>query len=175
MLGHDDDELHPDQNPVLRIFRRFFPVTPEYREHYFFVREAGRLFATPLFLVLLVVESSDVVFAVDSIPAIFAITEDPYIVFTSNIFAILGLRSLYFLLAGFVARFTYLKPSLAAVLVFVGGKMAAVDVVKLHPAVSLGVVVGILAIGIVASALAGRAKGRAGSVARPSEPGATPS
>jgi tellurite resistance protein TerC len=97
-----------------------------------------------------------VIFAVDSIPAIFAVTSDPYIVFTSNVFAILGLRSLYFLLASYVEKFTYLKPSLAVVLMFVGGKMALIDVVKIHAAVSLAVVLSILAVGIVASAIENR-------------------
>jgi tellurite resistance protein TerC len=104
-----------------------------------------------------------VLFAVDSIPAIFAVTDDPFIVFTSNIFAILGLRSLYFLLAGFVSRFTYLKPSLAAVLVFVGAKMALVDVVKIHPGVSLGVIVAILGVGIAASLLHARRRASGGA------------
>jgi tellurite resistance protein TerC len=110
-----------------------------------------------------------VVFAVDSIPAIFAVTRDPFIVFTSNIFAILGLRSLYFLLASFVERFTYLKPSLAAVLVFVGAKMALVDVVKIHPAASLGVVMAILATGVVATVVTARRR-EAGAATTPERP-----
>jgi tellurite resistance protein TerC len=152
---------HPERSTAFRLLSRIVPGTPRLEGSHFFAREAGRRVATPLFFALALIELSDVVFAVDSIPAIFAVTDDPYIVFTSNIFAILGLRSLYFLLAGLVSRFTYLKPSLAAVLVFVGTKMAAVDFVKIHPAVSLAVVVAILAVGILASAVkARRAQGQ---------------
>jgi tellurite resistance protein TerC len=142
---------HPEQSGAFRLLRRVVPGTARLDGHAFFTREDGRLVATPLFFALALIELSDVIFAVDSIPAIFAVTTDPYIVFTSNIFAILGLRSLYFLLAGLVERFTYLKPSLAAVLVFVGAKMAAADLVHLHPAASLAAIVAILAIGVVAS------------------------
>jgi tellurite resistance protein TerC len=147
---------HPEQSRAFRLLTRIVPGTPRLDGKRFFTREGGRRVATPLFFGLAMVELADVVFAVDSIPAIFAVTDDAYIVFTSNIFAILGLRSLYFLLAGFVARFTYLKPSLAGVLVFVGAKMALVDVVHLHPATSLGVIVAILGIGVVASILKAR-------------------
>ncbi len=147
---------HPERSLAFRLMTRVVPGTPRFDGHRFFTVENGRRLATPLFFALVTIEFTDVVFAVDSIPAIFAVTLDPFIVFTSNIFAILGLRSLYFLLAGFIDRFTYLKPSLAAVLVFVGTKMAAVDVVKIHPAVSLAVVVGILAVGVGASALKNR-------------------
>ena len=160
---------HPEQSRAFRLLSRVVPGTPRLHGNRFFAREEGRRLATPLFFALALIEVSDVIFAVDSIPAIFAVTDDPYIVFTSNIFAILGLRSLFFLLAGAVARFTYLKPSLAAVLVFVGAKMTAVDVVKLHPAVSLAVVVGILGVGVVASAVKARRD------ARVSEPAARPS
>ncbi|GAO01203.1 TerC family protein [Anaeromyxobacter sp. PSR-1] len=142
---------HPEQSAVFRVLKRVVPATPRLDGNRFFTVEGGKRVATPLFFALALIEFTDVVFAVDSIPAIFAITRDPFIVFTSNIFAILGLRSLYFLLASFVERFTYLKPSLAAVLVFVGAKMALVDFVKVHPAVSLGVVTLILATGVVAS------------------------
>jgi tellurite resistance protein TerC len=142
---------HPERSVVFRALQRLVPATPRLDANRFFTRENGRWLATPLFFALALVELTDVVFAVDSIPAIFAVTSDPFIVFTSNIFAILGLRSLYFLLASFVERFTYLKPSLAFVLVFVGAKMAAADFVKIHPAVSLAVVVGILAVGVAAS------------------------
>ncbi|ABC82073.1 TerC family protein [Anaeromyxobacter dehalogenans] len=147
---------HPEQSAVFRALKRVVPATPRLDGNRFFTVEGGRRLATPLFFALALIEFTDVVFAVDSIPAIFAITRDPFIVFTSNIFAILGLRSLYFLLASFVERFTYLKPSLAAVLVFVGAKMALVDVVKVHPAVSLGVVTLILATGVVASLVVAR-------------------
>jgi tellurite resistance protein TerC len=157
---------HPEKSRAFRALQRLVPATPRLEGNRFFTREDGRRLATPLFFALALVELTDVVFAVDSIPAIFAITDDPYLVFTSNIFAILGLRSLYFLLASVVERFTYLKPSLAFVLVFVGAKMAAVDLVKVHPAVSLGVVVAILAVGAVASLLKARRDGRALSAAR---------
>jgi tellurite resistance protein TerC len=151
LLG--DQKLEPERNPVVRLVRRLIPITSEYRGQQFLVREAdasGRLrwFATPLFLVLVMVETTDLVFAVDSIPAIFAVTLDPFIVYTSNVFAILGLRSLYFLLAGVMDRFVYLKPGLAAVLVFVGAKMLLVDVYKVPIGISLAVIGGILAIAI---------------------------
>jgi tellurite resistance protein TerC len=118
-----EDDIDPGRNPLLRLARRLLPVVDNYESSRFWVRRAGRWHATPLPLVLLVVESSDVVFAVDSIPAIFAVTKDPFIVYTSNIFAIMGLRALYFVLAGFLGRFRYLKVGLAVVLVFVGVKM----------------------------------------------------
>jgi tellurite resistance protein TerC len=146
----------PEKSALFRMLKRTVPSTPRLDGNRFFTRENGRRVATPLFFALALIELTDVVFAVDSIPAIFAITKDPFIVFTSNIFAILGLRSLYFLLASFVERFTYLKPSLAVVLVFVGAKMALVDFVKIHPAVSLGVVLAILTAGVLASVVAAR-------------------
>ena len=142
---------HPERSATFRILTRIVPGTPRFDGHAFFTVENGRRVATPLFFALVTIELTDLVFAVDSIPAIFAVTEDPFIVFTSNIFAILGLRSLYFLLAGYVEKFTYLKPSLAAVLVFVGAKMTLAGVVKLHPAVSLVAVLAILSAGILAS------------------------
>src|SRR5262249_48568031 len=123
MALHKNEELHPQDNPLVKGVKRFMPVTQEYRGANFFVREAGKLLATPLLLVLLIVESTDLVFAVDSIPAIFAVTTDPFIVYTSNVFAILGLRSLYFLLAGVMDKFHYLTLGLSAVLTFVGAKM----------------------------------------------------
>ena len=169
LLSRGGGEDDPKKSRVYRLLTRVIPGTAAFDGHRFFTVEAGRRVATPLFFALVLIELSDVIFAVDSIPAIFGVTEDPYIVFTSNIFAILGLRSLFFLLAGAVTRFTYLKPSLAAVLVFVGAKMTAVDVVKLHPAVSLAVVVGILGVGVVASAVKARRD------ARVSEPAARPS
>lgn len=132
-IRQKDEEIHPEKNPVLKLARRLFPVTPDYRGQKMFVRENGKIFMTPLFLVLILVESTDVVFAIDSIPAIFAITLDPFIVYTSNIFAILGLRALYFLLAGVIEKFRYLKIGLAFVLIFVGAKMLAVDsLAKIH-------------------------------------------
>jgi tellurite resistance protein TerC len=153
------EEIHPEHNPLLRLARRLLPVTSGYRGDRLFVREAGRFAATPLFLVLLMVESTDVIFAVDSIPAIFAITRDPFIVYTSNVFAILGLRSLYFVLAGVIRRFVYLKFGLAAVLVFVGVKMVAADLFDIPAAVSLGVIALLLGISIAASLVKTRREG----------------
>ncbi len=144
-------EMDPGQNPLLRLVRRLLPVTQEYQADHFFVRQNGRLWVTPLFLVLILVESTDLIFAVDSIPAIFAVTQDPFIVYTSNVFAILGLRSLYFVLAGVMDKFYYLKLGLAAVLVFVGVKMTITDFYKIPALVSLGVVMGLLAISVLAS------------------------
>lgn len=144
-------EMDPGKNPVLRLVRRLIPVTHEYRDDHFFVREKGVWMATPLFLVLVLVETTDLVFAVDSIPAIFAVTNDPFIVYTSNVFAILGLRSLYFVLAGVMQKFSYLKLGLSGVLVFVGVKMTLVDVYKIPSAISLGVIAAILALSIIAS------------------------
>ena len=153
ILVQRETEVHPERNPVVNLFRRLVPLTNRYHEKRFFVREGGRLMATPLLLVLAVVEATDVVFAVDSIPAIFGITRDPFIVFTSNICAILGLRSLYFLLAGILLKFIYLKFGLGLVLAFIGLKMLAADLVHLPVQVSLGVVVAILGGSIVASLL----------------------
>jgi tellurite resistance protein TerC len=164
---------HPEQSAPFRALQRLVPATPRLDGNHFFTRQGGRWLATPLFFALALIELSDVVFAVDSIPAIFAVTDDPFIVFTSNIFAILGLRSLYFLLAGFVERFTYLKPSLAIVLVFVGAKMAAVDLVKIHAGVSLAVIVGILATGVVASLVKARREARAPAAPRREAPAGT--
>jgi tellurite resistance protein TerC len=146
-----DESVQPDKNPVVKFFRRFMPVTENFEKDKFFVRRLGRFMATPLFLILLVVESTDLVFAVDSIPAIFAVTQDPFIVYTSNVFAILGLRALYFLLADVIDKFQYLKFGLSAVLVFIGIKMVIVDFYKIPIGVSLGVVAGILTISILAS------------------------
>jgi tellurite resistance protein TerC len=163
LFVHRADTPYPEKSAAFTALRRVVPATPRFDGHRFFTRENGRRLATPLFFALALIELTDVLFAVDSIPAIFAVTDDPFIVFTSNIFAILGLRSLYFLLAGFVSRFTYLKPSLAAVLVFVGAKMALVDVVKIHPGVSLGVIVAILGVGIAASLLHARRRASGGA------------
>jgi tellurite resistance protein TerC len=146
-----DKGLEPEKNPVVRLVRRLVRVTDSYHGARFFVRENGVLAATPLFLVLVLVEATDLVFAVDSIPAIFAITTDPFIVYTSNVFAILGLRSLYFLLGGVMGKFEYLKLGLAGILVFVGAKMALVDVWKVPATLSLVVVGSILAVAIGAS------------------------
>jgi tellurite resistance protein TerC len=151
MARHQDEELKPDQNPIVKFFRRFVPVTENYEGDKFFIRRAGTLFATPLFLVLLVVESTDLVFAVDSIPAIFAVTRDPFIVYTSNVCAILGLRALYFLLANVMHQFQYLKLGLSVVLTFIGIKMVIVDLYHIPVGVSLAVVASVLTISIVAS------------------------
>ncbi len=143
--------IEPEKNPVLRLLRRWIPVTDRYHGQNFFVRENGVRLATPLFLVLVLVETTDLIFAVDSIPAIFAVTTDPFLVYTSNVFAILGLRSLYFLLAGVMHKFTYLKLGLAAILVFVGIKMSIVGFYAIPAWVSLAVIAALLAIAIGAS------------------------
>ena len=143
----------PTKNPVLKLARRVLPLTPQYHGQRFWVKDAGRWVATPLFLVLLLVEVTDLVFAIDSIPAIFAVTQEPFLVYTANVFAILGLRSMYFLLAGVVHRFVYLKYGLAAVLVFVGAKMMLVDVYKLPVTVSLAVAGTLIGASIAASLL----------------------
>jgi tellurite resistance protein TerC len=151
MAVQGEEEPDPGANPVLRLVRRFLPVTSGFEgEHFFVKRPTGRngkqrWLATPLFVVLLLVETSDLVFAVDSIPAVFAVTRDPFLVYTSNIFAILGLRSLYFLLAGLISRLHYLKYGLAAVLAFVGLKMLLVDLVPIPIGISLGAITAILA------------------------------
>jgi tellurite resistance protein TerC len=143
----------PEHNPVLKMVRRVIPVATEYRGAKFWVREAGRWVATPLFLVLVMVELTDLVFAIDSIPAIFAVTREPFLVFTCNVFAILGLRSMYFLLAGVVHRFVYLKYGLAAVLIFVGVKMVIVDFYKIPTSASLMVVLMTIGLSIALSLL----------------------
>jgi tellurite resistance protein TerC len=154
MIVKRDEEFHPERNPVVNWFKRLMPVTNEYREDKFFVRENGIRLATPLFVVLLLVEVSDLIFAVDSIPAIFAVTTDPFIVYTSNVFAILGLRSLYFALAGVMDKFHYLKIGLGVVLSFVGVKMILAHTAwKIDTLVSLGVIVLVLAASVVFSLL----------------------
>jgi tellurite resistance protein TerC len=149
-----------EENRVLRLTRRLFPTTATYEGARFFVRRQGVLHATPLFLVLVLVESTDVVFAVDSIPAIFAVTRDPFIVFTSNIFAILGLRALYFFLAGYLAELKYLKPALAVVLIFVGAKMLLTDVYKVPAPAGLAFIAHVLGVAVVASVRAQRRTAR---------------
>ena len=153
MVTEEDKEIHPEKNPVLKLFRRLVPVTEHYQGDRFLVKQGGRYAATPLFLVLLMVETTDIIFAVDSIPAILAITADPLTVYTSNVFAILGLRALYFALAGVIRRFHYLHYGLSAILVFVGLKMLLTDVYKFPIAVALGVIASILLIAIAASAV----------------------
>ncbi len=146
-------EVDPQHNVAVRLARRIFPLTPQFHGQHFFVKLDGRRLATPMLLVLVTVEFSDVLFAVDSIPAIFGITQDAFIILTSNIFAILGLRALYFLLAGIMDKFIYLQKGLAGVLTFIGVKMLIAHWVHVSTEVSLGVVAGILATAIVASAL----------------------
>lgn len=145
------EELQPENNPVVRFFRKLMPVTERYEGANFFVRRAGVLMATPLFLVLLIVESTDLIFAIDSIPAIFAVTQDPFIVYTSNVFAILGLRALYFLLANVMDKFQYLKLGLSFVLAFIGVKMILTDIYPIPVQVSLMIVASILTISVLAS------------------------
>ncbi|MEJ7730445.1 MAG: TerC family protein [Polyangiaceae bacterium] len=151
LLRRQDEAADPQAGWFMRTVRRFVPSTTKYAGDKFFVRENARWLATPLFMALLLVELTDVIFALDSIPAIFAVTRDPFIVFTSNIFAILGLRSLFFLLAGVMDRFVYLKVGLAGVLVFVGLKMALVDLIKIPALASLLVIATILGSAIGAS------------------------
>jgi TerC family integral membrane protein len=153
MLLQGDEKLEPNKNPIVRLFQHWIPIVNEYQGQHFFVRKAGKIHATLLMLVLVVVETTDVIFAVDSIPAIFAITRDPFIVYTSNVFAILGLRALYFMLAGVMEMFVYLKVGLSFVLCFVGAKMLIVDIYKIPIGVSLGVVGGILILSVVVSLL----------------------
>jgi tellurite resistance protein TerC len=167
MARHQDEELKPNENPVVKFFRRFMPVTENFEKDKFFLRRAGKLFATPLFLILLVVESTDLVFALDSIPAIFAITRDPFIVYTSNVCAILGLRALYFLLANVMDQFQYLKIGLSVVLTFIGIKMVITDLYHISEGVSLAVVASVLTISIVASLWKTRRDAR---LAEPVEP-----
>ena len=144
-------EVHPERNPVLRLFRKFVRITPDYSEDKFLVRRNGSWFATPLLVVLLVMETTDIIFAVDSVPAIFAITVDPFIIFTSNAFAILGLRALYFALENALQRLRYLHYGLAAVLAFVGAKIFVSDFYKVPVQYALGVVGLVLLITTVAS------------------------
>lgn len=150
-----EKEISPDKNPLIRLTKRFLPVSEHFEGSRFFVRQSGGLVATPLLLVLVLIESTDLIFALDSIPAILAITVDPFLVYTSNVFAILGLRSLYFLLAGSVQRFRYLNVGLAAILVFVGVKMLLTDLAHIPIGLSLGCIAVILACSILASLFAG--------------------
>lgn len=153
MALQKDEHVEVESNGVVKLLRRVMPITQNYHGHDFFVRNAGRLFATPLFVVLLIVETTDLIFALDSIPAIFAVTTDPFLVYTSNVFAILGLRSLYFLLAEVITKFRFLKLGLSAILVFVGVKMLIVEFYHIPILLSLGVIASILAISIIASLL----------------------
>jgi len=173
MLGHDDEEVHPDKNPVLRALRRVIPSTSEYNGQRLTVRRAGKLLATPLLAVLIVVETSDVVFAVDSIPAILAVSREQFIVFSSNAFAILGLRALYFLLADLRDKFSLLQEGLAIILAFVGVKMLISYWYHIPTYVSLGVIALVLTVAILLSIRKDRRE-RAAVEAEASEPEEAP-
>lgn len=151
MLRHSDVEIDPERNPALRALRRVVPLTPGYHGNRLFVRERGRRYATPMLAALILIATFDVVFAVDSIPAIFAVTRETFIVFAANAFSLLGLSALYFVLTGLMGRFVYLGVGLGAILVFVGAKMGVADVVEVPMSVSMGVIVGTLAVAIAAS------------------------
>lgn len=151
MVTASDVKLDPEKNPLIKFVRRFFPVTPTFVGDKFFTKIDGKRWLTPLFLVVIMIEATDLIFAVDSIPAILAISEDPFIVYTSNVFAILGLRSLYFALSGIESYFRYLKYGLAIILVFVGTKMCIMDFFKIPVEVSLIVIVFVLGISMLAS------------------------
>lgn len=153
MAFQQDEEIHPENNPAIKLIQKIMPITHDHQDGKFFLKKDGRWMATTLFVVLVTVETTDIVFAVDSIPAILAISHDPFIVFTSNIFAILGLRALYFALSGMMQMFHYLKYGLSAILVFVGAKMIAAHFFKIPIAFALGVIAFILAISILASYL----------------------
>ncbi|OLT11217.1 tellurium resistance protein TerC, partial [Kocuria sp. CNJ-770] len=171
MIRQRDQHLEPDQSAVLRLFRRFAPMTDTYHGQKLLVRRGGVLLATPLLAVLVLIEVTDVVFAVDSIPAIFAVTEEVFLVFTANAFAILGLRAMYFLLADLIHRFVYLKVGLALVLVWVGLKMLLkIDIVYIPTSISLAVVATILTVSIAASLRATRGQGRRALPAPPVPP-----
>jgi tellurite resistance protein TerC len=148
-----EEGLEPEKNPVYRLMKRLIPSVPDYDGSRFTTIRQGKRYATPLLVVLVLIEWTDLVFAVDSIPAIFAVTEDPFLVYTSNIFAILGLRSLFFVLAGVIGKFHLLKPALAGVLAFVGTKMLIVDFYKIPIGASLGVIAVLIAIGVAGSLL----------------------
>ena len=154
LLFGGDEEVRPEKNPVLKLFRRFIRTTPYYAGTHFFLREGGKLYATPLLMVLVVIEATDVVFAVDSIPAVFGVTRDVFIVYTSNIFAVLGLRALTFLVARLVQRLRYLKVGLALVLAFVGAKMLIADRYRIPDVISLLVVAGLIGLSALVSLLA---------------------
>ncbi len=153
MANQKDEDIHPEDNFLIRFFKKIFPVTHDYHGEKFFVKIDNKKFATPLFIVLLAIEFTDLVFAFDSIPAIFAVTSDPFIVYTSNIFAILGLRSLYFALAGVIHKFHYLKIGLSMILIFIGMKMLIMDLYKVPTAYSLGVIAVVLTASVILSLL----------------------
>lgn len=169
MLFKDIQKLEPDKNPVFRLLKRVLPLVTQYHEGAFTIVENGKRFFTPLFMVLVFIEITDLVFAVDSIPAVYAVSPDPFIVFTSNIFAILGLRSLFFLLAGSLDKFHRLQIGLALVLLFVGGKMMAGEALRISTAVSLGVVAFLIGGSVLASLLWPRPKSTPSAAGSPSE------
>ncbi len=151
IVTQGDVKLDPDKNPLVKLVRKFFPVTEHFEGDNFFVRRDHKLWATPLFIVVVVIEATDLIFAVDSIPAILSISDDAFIVYTSNVFAILGLRSLYFALAGIEKYFVYLKYGLSAILVFIGAKMCLADIIKIPIEVSLAFIILTLAMAVLAS------------------------
>jgi tellurite resistance protein TerC len=153
LMREGEEDIDPSRNPVLRLSRRWLPVSDRYEDNKFVVRREGRLLATPLLIVLLVVETTDILFATDSIPAILAITRDPFIVYTSNVFAILGLRSMYFALSGLMKLFHYLNYGLAAILIFIGAKMLLSFRYEVHTWVTLVVIAAVLAVSVLASVL----------------------
>ena len=153
LIFGQEKEVAPEKNPALKLFRKFMPVTETYQGQKFFVKHGGKLFATPLMVVLLIVETTDVVFAIDSIPAVLSISRDPFIVYTSNIFAILGLRSMFFALSGLMGLFRYLNYGLGVILAFVGVKMMISEFIKIPIGVALGVIIGVLAVSILLSLL----------------------
>ena len=162
MLMQQEERVEPEKNPLVRLARKFLSFSPAYDgDRFVTISGTGRRFLTPLVLVLIVVEWTDLVFAIDSIPAVFAVTRDPFLVYSSNVFAIIGLRALFFLLAGALDSFRYLKPGVATILVFVGVKMAISAWLKIPTVVSLGVIVGCLAVAVVASQLANRREAKA--------------
>jgi tellurite resistance protein TerC len=158
MAFQKTEKVEPEKNPVLRLFRRFVRVTENYEDGKFLTKKAGLWLATPLLIVVLVIETTDIVFALDSVPAVLAITLNPFIVYTSNIFAILGLRSLYFALAGVMRLFYYLRYGLIAVLIFVGAKMLIANIYEIPTEIALGVVAGVLFIAVLASIIWPRKK-----------------
>lgn len=153
LTQNSDSQIEPDKNPVVKLFKKFFPFSDKYDNDNFFTKKNGLTMATPLFIVLLVIETTDLIFAVDSIPAIFGVTQDPFIVYTSNVFAILGLRALYFALAGIIDQFHYLKYGLSLILVFIGTKMLIADFYKIPIFLALAIVILILITSVMISLL----------------------
>jgi tellurite resistance protein TerC len=170
MARQKERKVNPERNPVLRLFRRFMPVSEGYESDRFFIRRAGRRIATPLFVVVLVVETTDVMFATDSIPAVLGITTDPFIVYSSNVCAILGLRALYFALAGIMRMFRYLNQGLVTVLFFIGVKMVIAEFYEIPVGIALGVVAGVLLASILLSIVVPRARPASPDVAGPVPP-----